>query len=162
LKTALAVLVGLVCATGCDDEEVISEPCNWLEGDHTGTYSFAEIDGSETVVDTMEQLQVRFTCGNYNIRFLELADGNPYFCNSSGEYSLATDSILFVDTDGGPAAPCNALASPYGYFNIDDSSLRDTVVFSQVRTVESIRRIKILKLATGQASPAAHIRESPL
>lgn len=149
----IVVLLGLslVWLGGCRDDVTVPFPES-LTGNYVGIYSLLRVNGIDTIIpDTTNSIILRFTQSTYNIKVDETIDGGDrrFFCDAEGGYSL-TNGIQFTEEDGNLTNKvCTPGDNPTGSFGLDQSTLKDTILMTQVSTdslnVQTTKTIKITR-----------------
>ena len=123
------------------------EPPRSLIGEYFGTYNLVQIRGIDTLLDTTNVVEARFTRTDYNIDPTASADQGSYFCHSNGKYSLE-DGVRFDVRDGNvDREVCTEADNPSGFFGLIQNTGTDTIIVKQDMTDSlGIRSVKILKL----------------
>ena len=143
ISLLLIVVVGW--SFGCRDDVVVPIPPS-LIGDYTGSYAMMQISGVDTLVDTTQLVDFRFTDKTYNMKILPPAEELRFFCDCAGDYTLE-NGVQFIETDGNLTNKvCTPANNPTGSFGLDRSTLPDTMLIKQDLTDGGVRRIKTLKL----------------
>ncbi|UCC44394.1 MAG: hypothetical protein JSU65_00235 [Candidatus Zixiibacteriota bacterium] len=143
----ILVVFGVVLAGlfGCRDDVEVPWPPT-LAGKYTGTMQLLRIDGIDTLVDTSNNVNVRFGSESYNIKVI---DPVPilFFCSSSGEYELANGVEFFQEEDNLEKQVCTPDDNPTGFFGLDQHSQPGKVLIKQDALDEDgVRSIKTLEL----------------
>ena len=149
LAITAGLIAGLVWSLGCRDDVFVPFPED-LAGDYTGYYSLLQIEGVDTVVDTTQMVDFRFTTASYNMKFILPTEEIRFFCDAAGLYELE-NGVQFMEEDPNLTNKvCTPDNNPTGSFGLDQSSIKDTIVIKQDLTEEGVRKIKTLKLSPDQ------------
>jgi hypothetical protein len=106
-----------------------------------------EIRNEDTVLDSLQEIEWRFTNATYNMRAVLASEDDRFFCDATGDYSLGDLGVQLDETDPNTGShECVAGYNPFGFFDLDQTSLRDTILLTQDLTVDSVRTLKVIKL----------------
>ena len=144
LITVLVTALLLYCQ-GCPEPPGKPLPPT-LAGNYTGTYRLLEVDRDDTVIDSIQPVDFRFTNSTYSMKIVVVSENDRFFCDCAGDYSLVS-GIQFLEADSNSTGEaCLSRHNPRGGFGLDQSSLRDTLLIVQDLTADSVRTVKVLKL----------------
>jgi hypothetical protein len=146
LAITVGLIAGLVWSLGCRDDVFVPFPEN-LAGDYTGYFTLLQIEGVDTVVDTTQMVDFRFTTASYNMKLILPTEEIRFFCDCAGTYKLENGVQFAEDDPNLTNKVCTPANNPNGFFGLDQSSIEDTIVIKQDLTDEGVRKIKTLKLS---------------
>jgi hypothetical protein len=117
-----------------------------LAGTYSGTYRALEIDRGDTILDTIEEVDWRFTNTTYTMMVVVPSEEASFFCDCEGTYLLMSGIGFFESDSNTTGVTCFSEYNPRGGFGLDQSSLKDTILMAQEKGLDSVRQIKVLKL----------------
>ncbi|UCC43648.1 MAG: hypothetical protein JSU65_11005 [Candidatus Zixiibacteriota bacterium] len=142
-----AVLIFMMCMTmGIECPNGDSPPTPTLAGQYTGTYHLMTHEGSDTLTDTLNHVDVRFGAETYVIKVTDSAD-ILFFCSSSGEYEVLNGVEFFEEESNLAQDSCDSEHNPRGFFGLDQVSSPGSLIIKQDLTDDTgLRSVKTLTL----------------
>ena len=140
--------IALTWSVGCRKDVEVDFPPT-LIGAYSGIYSILVVDGIDTLVDTLQYVNFRFTNSTYLMKLNEkLQDpGTQFFCDVEGEYKLES-GVQFDELDDNLTNKvCTPAHNPFGGFGLNQNTGTDTIRIKQdIVDDDGVRSIKTLEL----------------